>query len=295
MLRGNPMRFVVLILTAALFGCSDQTSTNPPEIEVPAVSPATLETTDASPSEPDAYYEYLWCKNGPNWSGDNFRALVKGWNEINDGLSHTPVAVFGYVPSGWEDPNFDGLWVLRWADKAAMEAGWTAYVANDSQAQLDAAHPGVLECGAETGVNRFGFNAYVPKPIPTSFDPSNGPYYLTNQLCSFNEGKSRQDLSAVLRDHFLPAVQAVAQANPSSTYWFRVEAPDFTPTPEASFNFNWVNFWQSPEEGMASSASFAATEQGAAVQALMNDVATCDPVIAQPWNGYMLRAPTNNP
>ena len=46
---------------------------------------------------------------------------------------------------------------------------------------------------------------------------------------------------------------------------------------------------------MASSASFAATEQGAAVQALMNDVATCDPVIAQPWNGYMLRAPTNNP
>ena len=54
-----------------------------------------------------------------------------------------------------------------------------------------------------------------------------------------------------------------------------------------------MNFWQTAEEGQASSDAFAASEQGSAVQSLMNEVATCQPPIAQAWNGYMLRVPKN--
>ena len=279
------MRVIILTLIAMLVGCTDPGTEIPSELAAPE--------TAATPPEPDAYYEYLWCKEGSKFSEDNFRALVADWNEINDGLSQGPTAAFAYDPSGWEDPDFDGLWVLRWEDEQAMEAGWEEYIENDAQTKLDAAHPGVLECGAEKGVNRFGFNTYIPKETPETFDPNNSPYYLNNQFCSFNEGKSPEDLRDAVMNHFLPAVLAASEANPASSYWFKVEAPQFTPPEDNSFDFNWVNFWQTAEEGQASSDAFAASEQGSAVQSLMNEVATCQPAIAQAWNGYMLRVPKN--
>jgi hypothetical protein len=53
-------------------------------------------------------------------------------------------------------------------------------------------------------------------------------------------------------------------------------------------DFNWVNYWQTAEEGEAASAEFAASEAGQAMQASFNDVATCqDP---QPWDGYLIRS-----
>tara|TARA_A100001035_G_C27731296_1_gene476872 strand:+ start:68 stop:940 length:873 start_codon:yes stop_codon:yes gene_type:complete len=241
-----------------------------------------------APPEPDAYYEYLWCKQGDNWSEQTMGALVSDWNGMLDGLENAPDASFGYAPDGWQDDNFDGLWVLRWASRDAMESGWADYASSGSQEKLNAAHPGVLECGAEQGVNRFGWFSYMPKDVPDTFDPSK-PYYLTNQLCSFNDGKSREDLRAVVGQHFLPAVMEAAEVNPSTTYWFRVERNDFDPLAEYPVDFNWVNFWQTKEEAELSSQTFAQSENGMKVAEMMSEVATCTPTVAQPWNGYLFR------
>jgi hypothetical protein len=66
-----------------------------------------------------------------------------------------------------------------------------------------------------------------------------------------------------------------------------VGAPDFEVAADNAFDFNFVNYWQTAEEGQASSAGFAESEQGQATMAAMNAVATCQE--PQPWDGYVIR------
>ena len=175
-----------------------------------------------------------------------------------------------------------------------MTAGWAQYAAADAQTKIDARNPDVLTCGSESGINRFPEISFTPRDIPESFSTSESSYYLTNQLCSFNEGKSAEDVRSVIRDQFLPAVKAVAAENPESTYWFRVGRPDYTPLANYDHDFNWVNIWQNAEEGEASNADFAASDAGKAVQASFDAAATCVPAIAQAWDGYFLRTGARN-
>lgn len=281
---------VLMALSSLLASCAQEDAEQASAgAEAMSAEPEVAVTSELPPATPDSYYEYLYCQNGENYSPDSFRAMLVDWNAMIDSLDAQPTAAFGYIPRGWENENFDGLWVLRWADKAAMEAGWSAYAANDSQAKLDEMHPGILTCGATAGTDRFGWTSYVPRDIPAGFDPQQSPYYLTNQLCAFNEGKSGQDLRRVVRDQFLPQLEATAAVNPESTYWFRVEARDFEPMEGNQIDTNWVNFWQTAEEGEASASTFAASAEGQAIQSAFDDVSTCQD--AQPWDGWLLRSP----
>lgn len=286
-------RFSLLVLFAFLYaGCAQ-------EEEAVVVATAT-ETEPVSaeaypPNEPDAYYEYLWCKQGSNFSSESYQAMVKDWNIMIDTLDHKVNAAFAYVPRGWEDPKFDGMWVLNWADKATMEAGWADYIAANGQQRMDEMHPDVLNCGSQTGIDRFGTTAYIPRDIPASFASAEDPYYLTNQLCSFNEGQSAADLRRVVRGTYMPMLDATAAANPDNSYFFRIGAPDFEPLADYPVDFNWTNLWQTAEEGEASSANFAASEEGQEVLAMFDEVATCNPQPAQAWNGYVIRrAPSSS-
>ena len=210
------------------------------------------------------------------------------WNSVIDGMEAPALAAFGYIPKGWETEDYDGLWVLRWGSKEDSAAGWEAYAASEAAQAHDAAYASVLTCGEEVGVDRFGFASYIPQAMPASFTGEPGPYYLTNMFCSLNEGKEPTDLRAAVMDGYLPMLAAGAEANPDSSYWFMLGDPDFEVNPEASFDFNWINYWQTAEEGEASSAAFAASEEGQAMMATFDEVATCqDP---QPWDGYLIRS-----
>ena len=276
----------VVALSLFMLGCAESAD-DPVAAAMPSTTAA--EASSASPAEPDAYYEYLWCRQGENYSAESGAKLVADWNAVIDGLDAQPRAAFAYLPDGWEDPNFDGLWVLNWEDAEAMAAGWAAFAAADGDERVNGQNPGVLSCGAEPGVDRFGWTSYVPKDIPVSFNIDAPPYYLTNQLCTYKEGKSGADLRAVVRDHFLPAVLSIAESNPDSSYWFRVEAPDFTPLEAYPTDFNWVNFWKDRDEGLASQAAFAESAAGAEIQMMLNEVASCAPAEPQGWAGYALR------
>lgn len=276
----------VVVLSLFALACADS-SDDSAVANTPETAPA--EASSAAPAEPDAYYEYLWCRQGENYSADSAAKLVADWNAVIDELDAQPRAAFAYLPDGWEDANFDGLWVLNWEDADAMAAGWAAFAAADGDARVNGGNPGVLSCGAAPGVDRFGWTSYVPKDIPASFSIDAPPYYLTNQLCTYNEGKSGADLRAVVRNHFLPAVLSIAESDPDSSYWFRVEAPDFTPLEAYPADFNWVNFWKDREEGVASQAAFADSAVGAEIQSMLNEVASCAPAEPQAWAGYALR------
>ena len=275
--------YVLMMSLLLIAGCSQPTNET-------AEQQQELAATDAATAiQPSGYYEYLWCQNGENWSNEAMTTLVADWNAEIDQLGAKPTAAFGYVPRGWEDDNFDALWVINWPSKEVMAAGWAEYAANDVQTKVDSKNPGVISCGAQTGVDRFPEISYTPKAIPASFDSSQSPYYITNQLCSFNPGKSADDVRNIIRGEFLPAVEAVNVANPESTYWFRIGRPDYTPLTEYRHDFNWVNIWQNAEEGEASNAAFASSDAGKSVQAAFNEVATCVPEVPQAWDGWFIR------
>ena len=93
-----------------LVGCAEQEAAAPAEI---AATPEATEPA-AQANGPDAYYEYLWCKQGPEYSQEAIASLVTDWNAIMDASENSVTAAFGYRPKGWETEDYDGLWVLRW-------------------------------------------------------------------------------------------------------------------------------------------------------------------------------------
>ena len=268
-----------------LIGCSAEKSE-----QAASAEPDVADAEESTTREPVGYFEYLWCEAGENYNDETIAALVAEWNSITDGLNARVNGAFAYLPREWEDENFDGLWVLRWNDKAHSEAGWAEYEAAGADALIQANHPGVLTCGNEPGVNRFGFNGYIPREIPSSFDlTTEGPYFLMNQFCAFNDGKGGLDLREAVMGQYIPLLDEIGQENPGSSYWFRIGVPDFEPNAEQPMSFNWINFWQTAEEGAQSTAAYNASEEGQNMTAAFDAIATCtDP---QPWNGIVLRAP----
>jgi hypothetical protein len=230
----------------------------------------------------------LWCNQGEDYSQEKFAELTANWNSVIDGMDAPALAAFGYIPRGAEMEGYDGLWVLRWNSKGDSAAGWEAYAASEAGQAHEATYASVLSCGNEVGVNRFGFNAYIPQPMPASFTGEPSPYFLTNTFCAFNDGKGPEDLRKVVMGEYLPLLAAASDANPESSYWFMIGAPDFEERISGPFDFNWINYWQTVQEGESSSTAFAASEEGQAVMASLGEVATCqDP---QGWDGYLIRS-----
>ena len=280
------MRNIVCLLAVMLMsaGCAKQDDV---EVTTPVAAAPEVEGA-AADDGPDAYYEYLWCNEGENFSQDKLAELTDNWNVVIDGMDAPALAAFGYIPRDAEMEGFDGLWVLRWDSKSDSAAGWKAYAASEAAQAHEATYASVLACGSEVGVDRFGFDSYIPHPMPESFTGESAPYFLTNTFCAFNDGKGPEDLRNVVMEQYLPLLAAASEANPESSYWFMIGAPDFEERVSGPFDFNWINYWQTVQEGEASSAAFSASEQGQAVIESMGNVATCqDP---QAWDGYLIRS-----
>ena len=150
---------------------------------------------------PVAYYEYLWCKRGENWTMESAQSFVADWNAELDGMENTLDSAFVYVPKNSENQNFDTVWVLRFPDKAAMEKGWSTYQESGADDRLQSMHHGVVECGNEVAENRFGFDMYSAVSTPDGFGDEE-PYLVQGQFCNFNDGKGPEDLAQVIQDHF---------------------------------------------------------------------------------------------
>ena len=274
-------------LLIAILGCAKQEEAASQASVAAVPDPVEATQIESATVEPDAYYEYLWCEQGEDYSQESMAELTNNWNSVIDGMDAPDLAAFGYLPRGWETESYDGLWVLRWNSKADSDAGWEACAASEACAAHETKFASVLTCGDEVGVNRFGFNSFVPQPVPETFTGDPAPYYLTNMFCSYNEGKGPADLRAWGTNSYLPMLSEGAEENSESSYWFMVGGPDFEVNEESPFDFNWLNYWQTAEEGEAASAAFAASEEGQAMRASFDEVATCqDP---QPWDGYVIR------
>jgi hypothetical protein len=258
--------------------------TKPEDVNV-AAEPAALESGGLAPI---AYYEYLWCKQGENWSQDTSADYIADWNKEIDTMSDNLDGAAAYVPKGWTDDRYDGLWVLRWADKAASDRGWAEYAASGAQERLEEKYPDRLDCGNTPGTDRFGFEMYAPMETPDGF-ASDSNYFLRNQFCNFKEGKSVDDLRPVVRDQFVPNIQAGKAEGLYESFWFMIGVPDYEG--EDVRDFNWIEFTETEEESVTNESVFQGSDEGQKIVENFYDVVDCTDF--QGWDGRILRRPAS--
>ena len=284
-------RFLVfLFLTPIIVACSPPADDAPeaPQVEMAAAPETPQVEMAAAPEapEPAAYYEFLWCEFGENYSAESRDAYFADFNTIADSMTERGLGSFGYAPRDWESEDFDALWVNRWPDKETSVQGWAEWQSGGGNEKLQADHPDVLMCGQEAGTNVFGYTTYIPKDLPATFSVENPPYHVDNLFCTFNEGKGPKDMRAYLRDHYMPFLDRYTAENPDNSYWFAIGVPDFEPMENYPQDFNWLNYFTSPEEAAAAIANY---EKETDLQNQMGEIVTCSDRAL--WNALPIRIP----
>jgi hypothetical protein len=270
---------VFLFLTPIIVACS------PPADDAPEAPQVEMAAAPEAP-EPAAYYEFLWCEFGENYSAESRDAYFADFNAIADSMTERGLGSFGYAPRDWESEDFDALWVNRWPDKETSVQGWAEWQSAGGNEKLQADHPDVLMCGQEAGTNVFGYTTYIPKDLPAAFSLENPPYHVDNLFCTFNEGKGPEDIRTYLRDHYMPFLDRYTAENPDNSYWFAIGVPDFEPMENYPQDFNWVNYFTSSEEAAAAIAYY---EKETDLQNQMGEIVTCSDRAL--WNALPIRIP----
>jgi hypothetical protein len=285
----------LLLLSTLVMGCSDQSPDSRAPSAAESVASGTTEaaqpTGAPSTSVPVAYVEYLQCQFGENYSADSFQAFLAAWNSEIDQLEDRGLSAFGYLPRDWQSDRFDGIWVLRWPNKDSRNAGWQTYAASGAEARIQAAHPGVIECAPDEGLDLFAFNAYTQRPTPPTWSMENPPYAVSMQICSMADGRPVTNVRDFVTADYLPYLAKADERLPESGYWYQVafmdqETSTGTPsTAEGPFDFVWMNFWNSPEQESISMADWS--DNGQALQSQFDAMTNCQAPI--PYDGYYFR------
>jgi hypothetical protein len=260
-----------------LFGCS------PAERPVAESSGESVgdDTSTSQTNEPDGYNEYMWCQHGPNYSSDSHKALMVDWTERVNALGMSELGHSTLTTVGQGSEEFDSIVVLRWADKEARDTGWAAYKANDVDASLQADHPGVIACGGdEMQQYLWSFNRYQ-RPASVQWDREKNPQARVGyRFCSYNSGKSVEDLLEVVRGPFAEYLDSYESSNGPSSYSYGYLDPDFDPSTAprsegvpVDYDFSWMNFWGDPNEQVPSDSLWI--DQGKDIQASFDEVAEC--------------------
>ena len=278
-----------LLAVAALFfmlvGCEAPKPETPPETDSPTTTEAAAEASvaeaDMDAPTPTGYNEYIWCVNGENFSEEAYAARTAYWvNAVNE-LGMQSLRAIDLTPSDWQSENFERVTLLMWADKAERDAGWAAYLEAGVEAAMNEEFPDVEICGGENWANVYGHDKYAPRPATVSWDAETHPAALAGyQFCSFTEGSGPAQLREIVRDDFIPYVDAYEADNGPTTYTFGVLVPQFEMAAverhedvPMDVDFVWLNFWGDPAERNASDDTWA--EKGAEIQAAFDEVADC--------------------
>ena len=271
------IRLLFLFLGLGLFACSPA---DRPSDSMASV-PAEVETPTEEASGPDQYQQYLWCKQGTNYSVEAAQAQTARWMELLAEAGLDNWGAFSMV-SRVDDPNFDSILGLIWSSKDAQEAAMALYTEAGINAKLAQEFPGVVFCGGDEGQWTFGFDVWNSDRTAARQNPEpgaggNGAY----RFCSYNEGKEPSDLRAVIEGPHAEWINEFEEANGPSSYHYKYLRPDFdTTTAErndavpAEYDFVWLDANASEEDRVAGQEAFEATGQD--VQAAADAIVTCN-------------------
>ena len=265
-------RLSILVLTFTLFACS------PAERPVEELTATSSGPEADAPVEPSRYNEYLWCKEGENFSEESLANLTQTWLGMSNEAGVEYFGVYSLSPR-FTDPNFDRILLLVWPDKETRDKGWETYSAENIQAKLDEQYPGVEQCGGDNWANVYGNTVYQPRVPSVTWDVEKSPTALVGyRFCSYNAGKEPKDLRQLVRGKFDSWLVEYEEGSGPSSYNWGYLAPDFdVETIERNegvpptFDYVWMDFWANPTEAESGNASWAET----GFQSEFDAVATC--------------------
>ena len=271
------IRLLYLLLGLGLFACSPADR----PADTMAEAGAEVQTSSEEASGPDLYQQYMWCKQGDNYSEEAAQAQTARWMELSAEAGLDNWGAFSMV-SRVGDPNFDSILGLIWPSKDAQVTAMALYTQAEINAKLAQEFPDVVFCGGDEGQWTFSFDAWNSDRTSTrqNSEPGaggNGAY----RFCSYNEGKEPSDLIAVIEGPHAEWVDEFEKAKGPSSYHYKYLRPDFdTATAErndpvpAEYDFVWLDANATEEDRVAGLEAFEATGQD--VQAAVDEVVTCN-------------------
>ena len=254
--------FSVLLTFSVLAGCSSEQP-----IEATSEAPETMQTIEPSaidePSDDSGLYvEYVWHKEGENFSREALMEKVILWNQMIDAGEYEINRANLLFPRQ-ETEDYDFVWVMLWPSVEARNAGWAYWAAND-EAEWAEATAGVLSYREEDAfLFRLSRERTATVPNTTSV------YENQFSFCFYNEGKGDADFAAFQMAHtdFVGAYET--EKGPGS-YAYVLLTPTFET--EQTPDFVWLDLWASAEEKADGLAYF----EGSELQTQLDDMATCN-------------------
>tara|TARA_Y100001970_G_scaffold98563_1_gene123893 strand:+ start:39944 stop:40756 length:813 start_codon:yes stop_codon:yes gene_type:complete len=207
------------------------------------------------------YVEYLWCKNGPDFSQESFSAMLSEWNQILDGLETTVTMSVGLVPRTPTD-LYDGIWVLVWDSKAQSEKGWKEWLDGPAESWTENTSS-ILACGASDNgeVLNYGFDVSSFRSATAADSEPGGVAGFA--FCSYTDSFGPKELLENIATYNSWLGSAEEAAGTGSPYFYTIHEPDFeTPIPGTSvgsYDYAFHHFWDSEESRLQGAALFAQT------------------------------------
>ena len=256
------MKYAVLIMLSGLLmgGCAQEDAGSEAAAAaaidaMPETTPAVVDTEESS----NAFVEYVWHKEGANFSREALMEKVAFWNGLIDAGEYDITRVNLLFPREASE-NYDFVWVMVWPSAEARDEGWAYWTANDEPSWLQEIE-GVFSFDAA--------DAYMfASTTQMQASEANTTDVFENQFnfCRYSEGKGPSDLSAFQLAHaeFLKAYEE--EAGPSG-YWYTLLEPTFE-TNDSTPGFVWLDLWSTAEEKTDGMAYFADSDLANALDAM---------------------------
>ena len=258
------MRYLISVFLtfSVLAGCSSEQP-----VEATSEAPETIQTIepsaiDEASDDSGLYVEYVWHKEGENFSQEALMEKVILWNQMIDAGEYEINRANLLFPRQ-ETEDYDFVWVMLWPSVEARNAGW-AYWAANNEAEWAEATAGVLSYREEDAfLFRLSRERTATVPNTTSV------YENQFSFCFYNEGKGDADFAAFQTAHtdFVGAYET--EKGPGS-YAYVLLTPTFET--EQTPDFVWLDLWASAEEKADGLAYF----EGSELQTQLDDMATCN-------------------
>ena len=217
-----------------------------------------IQITDAAANT--AYVEYLWCKNGPAMSEENFNGMIGYWNDIQDGMENPVPMSVGLVPRT-ETDLYDGMWVLVWESKEQSQKGWKEWLDGPAEDFIENTSS-ILSCvDSEGEAINYGFDVSSFRAATAEDSEPGGVAGFA--FCSYTGSYSPEDLLEDISEYNAWLDSAQEAAGSGSPYFYTIHEPNFeTPIPGSSvgsYDYAFHHFWDSEDTRIQGLALFAET------------------------------------
>ena len=252
--------FLALILIFSLLtGCDNNQEANTSSV---AENTAPVQTDISMPiSQP--IVEYIWQKEGPDFSEEKLNELVIKWNARIDAGKYDMNGANILRPR-FEDERFDFIWVLLWPSQEARDAAWSDWNANQASdweketANVFSSSPeNVYGFEPTWGYRTSGFD--LENSETETFEPN-------FSFCSFNEGHDQSSLDA-MKSKYNAWLEEANDDNSEPYAYVMLEPQQST----EGVDFVWLDLFLSMEDKQSGEESWAGTD----LEKDWNEMAQC--------------------